>query len=45
MTELAARAWVDGVTTARLVDVPDTGHCVALEWPALAAEVRGFLTP
>jgi pimeloyl-ACP methyl ester carboxylesterase len=45
MTERAARAWADGLVRAWLVEVPDTGHCVALEWPELAGEARGFLTP
>lgn len=37
--EPAARAWVGGLADARLFEVPDAGHCVALEWPDVAAQV------
>jgi pimeloyl-ACP methyl ester carboxylesterase len=41
--EEAGRVWVDGVPGASLTEVPDTGHCLPLEWPEVAAEVEGFL--
>ncbi|HUI04269.1 MAG TPA: alpha/beta hydrolase [Acidimicrobiales bacterium] len=38
-----ARAWVDGLASARLVAVPGAGHCVALEAPEAVHEVVRFL--
>ena len=43
VTEQAARTWVGEIAHARLVEVPDAGHCLPLEWPDVAAEVGGFL--
>jgi pimeloyl-ACP methyl ester carboxylesterase len=40
----AGEAWVAGMSSAQLSEVPDTGHCLALEWPQVADEVEGFLT-
>jgi pimeloyl-ACP methyl ester carboxylesterase len=39
----AAEAWVDLVPGARRIEIPDAGHCVALECPDVSAEVKGFL--
>lgn len=41
--EQAGRAWVDTMPEARLFEVPDTGHALALERPEAAAEVAAFL--
>ncbi len=41
--EATGRAWAGSVPGARLVEVPDAGHCLALECPDVAAEVTGFL--
>ncbi len=39
-----ARAWVAGLPSATLVEVPDAGHCLPAEWPeVVAAEVVAFL--
>ena len=43
VTEEAVRTWVEGIPHSRLVEVPDAGHCLALESPHVAAEVGGFL--
>ncbi len=39
----AARTWVGSISGARRADIPDAGHCLALERPEVAAEVQGFL--
>jgi pimeloyl-ACP methyl ester carboxylesterase len=42
----AARAWTAGagsIPGSRLTEIPDAGHCLALERPDSAAEVQGFL--
>jgi len=41
--EVTAGVWVGSVPGARLLEVPDAGHCLALERPEVAAEVEGFL--
>ncbi|HEY5025119.1 MAG TPA: alpha/beta hydrolase [Acidimicrobiales bacterium] len=40
--EEAGRVWAT-MPGARLLEIPDAGHCLALEHPALADEVAGFL--
>ncbi len=40
----AAESWAAGLARAQLSEVPDTGHCLPLEWPPVADEVDGFLT-
>lgn len=42
--ESAGQAWVDHMPAAQFSEVPDTGHCLPLEWPEVAGEVEGFLT-
>lgn len=42
--EAAGRAWADGVPGARLVEVPEAGHALVLEWPDVAAEAAAFLS-
>ncbi len=41
---LAREAWAAGLGRVQLSEVPDTGHCLPLEWPQVADEVEGFLT-
>jgi pimeloyl-ACP methyl ester carboxylesterase len=41
--EESARAWVAAIPGASRIDVPDAGHCLALEHPDVADEVEGFL--
>lgn len=41
--EATRRSWVETMPDARLVEVSDTGHALALERPAVAGEVVGFL--
>ncbi len=41
--EEAGRAWVGAVPGARLIEIPSSGHCLALERPDVAAQVEGFL--
>lgn len=41
--EPVGRAWVDGLRDAALVEVPDAGHAVVLEWPEVAVEAAAFL--
>jgi len=39
----AARTWAGSIPGARLVEIPDAGHCLPLERPDLAPEVESFL--
>ncbi len=39
----AARIWSGSVPGASILEIPDAGHCLPLERPAVAAEVEGFL--
>ena len=39
-----ARTWVGSISGARRTDIPDAGHCLALERPEVAAEVQGAPT-
>lgn len=41
--EQTARAWVGTMPEARLFELPDTGHALALEWPEAAAEAAAFV--
>jgi pimeloyl-ACP methyl ester carboxylesterase len=41
--EEAGRTWSGSIPGARLVEIPDAGHCLPLERPEIAAEVEGFL--
>jgi pimeloyl-ACP methyl ester carboxylesterase len=41
--EEAGRLWSGSIPGARLVEIPDAGHCLPLEQPEIAAEVEGFL--
>ncbi|HUY64575.1 MAG TPA: alpha/beta hydrolase [Acidimicrobiales bacterium] len=43
VSEEAGRAWVEGLAGAELLEVPDVGHAMALEWPTAADEVGRFL--
>jgi pimeloyl-ACP methyl ester carboxylesterase len=41
--EVTGRVWAGSVPGARLLEVPDAGHCLVLERPDVAAEVEAFL--
>jgi pimeloyl-ACP methyl ester carboxylesterase len=41
--EESAGAWIEAIPGATRIDVPASGHCLALERPDVADEVEGFL--